>query len=328
MKALRIVFAGTPEFAVPALRALAQSDHEIVGVLTRPDRPRGRGRQIAASPVKEAALAYGFPICQPATLATVEERAELERWRPQLLVVVAYGLILPPAVLALPPLGCLNIHASLLPRWRGAAPIQRAILAGDAETGISIMQMDAGLDTGPVLLERRIPIDRTAMSGTLHERLASLGAEALLEALGEIAAGAARPRAQPAEGATYAAKISKSEALIDWTVPARAIERQVRAFNPWPGAQTRLAGEPLRILAAYAEESAGPAASGAVAPAEPGTLASAEPGTIAAIRRDAIVVDCGVGRLALTEVQRPGRKPLRTAEFVNAGRLAPGQRLG
>jgi methionyl-tRNA formyltransferase len=309
---LRIAFAGTPEFALPALQALIESGHEIVGVLTRPDRPRGRGRQIAPSPVKEVAVAHALPISQPETLATSEGRAALETWRPELLIVVAYGLILPPSVLALPPRGCLNIHASLLPRWRGAAPIQRAILAGDAETGISIMQMDSGLDTGPVLLERRMGIDPTATSGTLHEQLANLGAEALLEALRELAAGRARPRPQPAEGATYAAKIGKSEALIDWRSSATAIDRQIRAFNPWPAAETRLDGEPLRVLGARAEEGTEPA----------------EPGTITDIRRDAIVVRCGEGRLALTQLQRAGRKPLPAADFINAGWVAPGRHLG
>ncbi|HEY2590245.1 MAG TPA: methionyl-tRNA formyltransferase [Steroidobacteraceae bacterium] len=309
---MRIAFAGTPEFALPALRALTESGHDIVGVLTRPDRPRGRGRQIAPSPVKEAALAYGLPIFQPETLASPESRAVLESWRLELMVVVAYGLILPASVLALPPRGCLNIHASLLPRWRGAAPIQRAILTGDAETGISIMQMDSGLDTGPVLLERRIPIERAATSGTLHERLARLGAEGLLEALREIAAGSAHPRPQPDAGVTYAAKIAKSEALIDWRASALAIERQVRAFNPWPYAETRFDGEPLRVLAAQAEGGAG----------------SAEPGTIIATRRDAILVRCGDGRLALTELQRPGRKPVAAGDFVNAGRVKSSQRLG
>jgi len=297
---------------LPALRALTESGHEIVGVLTRPDRPRGRGRQIAPSPVKEAALAYGLPICQPETLASAESRAALESWHPELLVVVAYGLILPANVLTLPGRGCINIHASLLPRWRGAAPIQRAILAGDAETGISIMQMDSGLDTGAVLLERRIPIERTATSGTLHDRLAQLGAEALLEALREIAAGTADPRPQSAAGVTYAHKIAKSEALIDWRGSALAIERQVRAFNPWPGAETRFAGEPLRVLAARAEDGA----------------AVGEPGTIIAARRDAVLVGCGDGQLALTELQRPGRKPVAAGDFANAGRLVPGQRLG
>lgn len=310
---MRIAFAGTPEFAVPALRALLGSGHPIVGVLTRPDRPRGRGRQIAPSPVKAAALDAGLPLSQPETLANPQDRAALEAWRPDLLVVVAYGLILLPGVLALPPLGCLNIHASLLPRWRGAAPIQRSILAGDAETGISIMQMGPGLDTGPVLLQRRIPIDRSATSGTLHERLATLGAEGLLEALREIDAGTAHPRPQPTEGVTYAAKISKSEALIDWRADAHVIERQIRAFNPWPYAETRLGGEPLRVLRAQIEESAAD---------------SAQPGTICAIRREAVLVRCGRGWLALTELQRPGRKPLPASEFVKAVRLVPGQRLG
>jgi methionyl-tRNA formyltransferase len=300
---------------VPPLRALIDSGHEIVGVLTRPDRAQGRGRQIAPSPVKAAALACGLPIAQPDTLATPEGRAALETWSADLLVVVAYGLILPASVLALPPLGCINVHASLLPRWRGAAPIQRAILAGDGATGISIMQMDAGLDTGPVLLERRIPIDPHATSGTLHARLAQLGAEGLLEALREIAAGTADPRPQSAEGVTYAAKISKSETLIDWRRDASAIERQIRAFNPWPGAQTRAGAEPLRILAARVDDL-------------DRCGSAAQPGTISAVRRDAIVVRCGAGQLALTELQRPGRKPLPAGDFLNAVRLTPGQRLG
>ncbi len=323
---MRIAFAGTPEFALPALRALTASGHEIVGVLTQPDRPRGRGRLVTPSPVKQAALAHGLPVSQPATLATRESQAELRAWRPQLLVVVAYGLILPASVLELPRLGCLNIHASLLPRWRGAAPIQRAILAGDAETGVSIMQMDAGLDTGPVLLERRVAIDRTMTSGVLHERLAALGAEALLEALRQIESGAAHPRPQPVEGATYAPKIAKSEALIDWRMSALEIERQVRAFNPWPIAETRLFGESLRILAASAENSAASAAAGA--PLQTESRGPEEAGTILAVRRDAILVQCGEGQLALTELQLPGRKALAAAQFANSGRLAPGLRLG
>jgi methionyl-tRNA formyltransferase len=337
---LRIAFAGTPEFALPALHALADSGHELVGVLTQPDRPRGRGRLVTPSPVKRAALARGLPISQPATLATAADRSALDAWWPDVLVVVAYGLILPASILELPRLGCLNIHASLLPRWRGAAPIQRAILAGDTETGVSIMRMDAGLDTGPVLIERRVPIERTATSGTLHDRLAALGAEALLDALRGIEAGTIRPRPQSAEGVTYAAKITKAEARIDWRASALAIERQIRAFNPWPIAETRVAGEPLRILAAQAGDGAPreTAAHGETqvpraidmspTAAVRGPAASAElPGTIVAVERGAILVRCGQGTLAVTELQRPGRNPQPADAFVNAVRLAPGQRL-
>jgi methionyl-tRNA formyltransferase len=319
---LRIAFAGTPEFALPALHALAASPHRLVGVLTQPDRPSGRGRRIQPSPVKLAARAYGLPVAQPQTLGTPEERAELGSWRPDLLVVVAYGLILPPAALELPRLGCLNIHASLLPRWRGAAPVQRAILAGDAITGVTIMQMDAGLDTGPILAQRSVPIDRTMTSGRLHDLLAALGAEALLGTLADVAAGAASPRAQPAEGVTYAAKIEKSDAQIDWRSSALQIERQVRAFDPRPAAETRLGEEPLRILAAHVLEREGAAGPSAA------DTSSAPAGTIIAVGRDAIVVSCGEGRLAITKLQRAGRKPLSARDFANAGRLASGQRLG
>ena len=247
MTALRVAFAGTPEFAVPALRALADSEHQLVGVLTQPDRPRGRGQVNAPGPVKVLALSLGLSVAQPHELGSAGALAELTAWRPEVLVVVAYGLILPRPVLGLPRLGCVNIHGSLLPRWRGAAPVQRALLAGDAVTGVTIMQMDAGLDTGPVLLQRSVPIGAHATSGELHAELATLGAAALLEALGALASGRAQPRPQSAAGVTYAAKIAKSEALIDWSADAVQIERQVRAFNPWPVAETRFAGEQLRV---------------------------------------------------------------------------------
>ncbi len=310
---MRVAFAGTPQFALPALSALASSPHELVGVLTQPDRPSGRGRRTQPGPVKLAAQAYGLPVAQPASLGTQEGLAALRAWRPEVLVVAAYGLILPPAVLDLPPLGCINIHPSLLPRWRGAAPIARAILAGDSQTGVTIMKMDSGLDTGPILLQRPVPIDRAATTGRLQETLASMGAGALLEALEQIAHGAARPRPQPAEGVAYAAKVEKAEAVIDWAASALDIERRVRAFDPWPVAETRWAGEPLRILAAHELANA------------PGT---AEAGTIVAARRDAIVVACGTGSLALTELQRAGRRRLSAAEFVTSGRISEGQRLG
>ena len=248
---LRIVFAGTPEFAVPSLR-VAASRGEVVAVYTQPDRPAGRGRKLTPSPVKVEALSRGLAVLQPETLRTEQSQEALRALRPDLMVVVAYGLLLPQAILDIPTYGCWNVHASLLPRWRGAAPIQRAILAGDRETGVTIMQMDEGLDTGPILLQRSLPIEATSTAATLHDRLAALGAEALLEALEGLERGDLVPRPQPAEGVTYAAKLEKSEALIDWSRTADEIERQVRAFDPWPVAETRFEGEQLRIHAAHA----------------------------------------------------------------------------
>lgn len=322
MTALRIAFAGTPEFALPPLHALARSRHQLTGVLTQPDRPKGRGQKTAASPVKQAALEYGVPVSQPLTLRTEEGRAELSSWNPDVLVVVAYGLILPPVVLSLPRFGCVNIHGSLLPRWRGAAPIHRAILAGDTETGVTIMQMDAGLDTGPMLLKRSLPIGPADTSGVLHDRLAELGASALIEALEAWTSGELEPVPQPAEGVTYAAKIEKSEALIDWQRDALDIDRQVRAFNPWPIAETRLDGEQLRIHAARAEPSAGDAR--AQIDGSPGI---AVPGEIIKITADAVLVKCGRGALAITEVQRPGKRPVSARDLANTVALA-GRRLG
>ena len=312
MSGLRVAFAGTPDFALPAFHALAGSRHSLVGVLTQPDRPKGRGRQLAASPVKLAALERGVPVSQPVTLKTEADRADLAAWQPDVLVVVAYGLILPRAALDLPRLGCVNIHASLLPRWRGAAPIQRAILAGDAQTGVSIMRMDVGLDTGPVFLERVVPIGPQETGGSLHDRLAAEGGTAIVKVLDDLAANSAQSRPQSEDGVTYAAKIDKAEALIDWRGEAAEIERKVRAFNPWPVAETRLEGEQLRIYTARATDEA---------PGAP------EPGTIAEIRADSIVVACGRGSLALTELQRPGRKPVAARDLINTLDLT-GRRLG
>lgn len=287
-----------------------------MGVLTQPDRPKGRGQQLAASPVKQVAEAAHLPLAQPETLRTAEGREALVRWNPDVLVVVAYGLILPVEALAIPRFGCVNIHASLLPRWRGAAPIQRAILAGDEETGITIMLMDAGLDTGPMLLQKRMPIGPRDTAGTLHDRLAAQGAEALLEALADLEAGTARTTPQPEEGVTYAAKLAKAEARIDWYARAIEIERKVRAFNPWPIAETRLHGEQLRILDAAAEME------------ESTRLAGQPPGTVLAITERALLVQCGLGRLAVYEVQRPGRRPVKARDFANSGAVRVGQSLG
>jgi methionyl-tRNA formyltransferase len=311
--ALRVAFAGTPEFARTALQAVLGSRHRVVGVFTRPDRPRGRGQQIGASPVKEAALAAHLPLSQPATVQGGAALDELTSWRADVLVVVAYGLILPQTLLDAPRLGSVNIHASLLPRWRGAAPIQRALLAGDAQTGITLMRMAAALDSGPILLQRSIGIGATDTSGRLHDELAELGAQTLLEGLDALAEGRLRAIPQPQDGVSYAAKINKSEAAIDWQRSAIEIDRQVRAFNPWPIAETRFEQSQLRILAARVEQGVG--------------VPAATPGTMVAVREDAIVVQCGAGRLALTRVQRPGRRAVVARDFAGSRALL-GQRLG
>ena len=302
---LRILFAGTPEFSVPPLRALLASGHSVVGVYTQPDRPAGRGRQVAVSPVKAVALEHGLPVHQPVSFKSLEDVAALEAVGADLMVVVAYGLLLPQRVLDAPRLGCVNIHASLLPRWRGAAPIQRAVLAGDAETGITIMQMEVGLDTGPMLLVRRLPIAPDETGGSLHDRLSVLGAEALMEALPGIEAGTLAPRPQDDALATYAKKLQKAEALIDWALPAPAIERQVRAFNPWPVAETRLDGEALRVWRAQAIDGQGGA-----------------PGAVVAVCRDGIDVATGDGRLRILELQPPGRRVMSARDFLNARDLS------
>jgi methionyl-tRNA formyltransferase len=269
---------------------------------------------MTASPVKAEALAAHLPLSQPATLQGGAALDELASWGADVLVVVAYGLILPPTVLAVPRLGGVNIHASLLPRWRGAAPIQRAILAGDSRTGITLMQMQAALDSGPILLQRSTGIRATDTSGSLHEELAKLGAEVLVEGLDALADGALRATDQPSAGVSYAAKIGKSEAVVVWQRSAVEIERQVRAFNPWPIAATRFEEQQLRILAVRIEEDAA-------------GMPAAAPGTVVAVLDDAVVVQCGEGRLALTHVQRPGRRPVVARDFAGSRALL-GQRLG
>ena len=298
---LRVVFAGTPEFSVPCLEACRASGAEVVAVYTQPDRPAGRGRKLTPSPGKQAALAADIPVEQPESLKSDQARAALAAYAPDLMVVVAYGLILPRKVLAIPRLGCWNVHASLLPRWRGAAPIQRAILAGDSESGVDLMQMEAGLDTGPVLLERRTPITGEDTGGSLHDRLSMLGADVLAEGLARVMSGETLiSRAQPDEGVTYAHKLDKAEARLDFTRPAIELERQVRAFDPWPVAEGEVAGETLRIWAARAIPGGG------------------APGSVLGMSRDGIDIACGEGALRVTALQRAGGKRITAADFCNA----------
>jgi methionyl-tRNA formyltransferase len=308
---LRIVYAGTPDFAVPALQALIDSPHEVVAVYTQPDRPAGRGRKLTPSPVKRLALEHGIPVEQPERLKPPEVQARLRDYAPDMMVVAAYGLILPRAVLEIPTHGCLNIHASLLPRWRGAAPIQRAILAGDAETGVTLMQMAPGLDTGDMLLKAATPVGRQDNAQDLHDRLARQGAQLLLRCLEDLQAGRLNPEPQDEALATYAEKLSKAEAELDWFLSAAVLDRQVRAFNPWPVAFTHIDGETLRIWAAEPVASA----------------VTATPGTVVAEGPQGIDVATGDGMLRLTRIQFPGGKPL-TVEQVVAGRSLLGKRLG
>ncbi len=304
-RGLAVFFAGTPAFALASLDAIAASRHRIAAVFTQPDRPSGRGRALAASPVKERALALGLPIRQPASLKDPEAAAEITALAPDVIVVVAYGLLLPPAVLAAPRLGCLNVHASLLPRWRGAAPVARAILAGDARTGVCIMRMEAGLDTGAVMLRREIAIGARETAGELEERLAREGGPAIVEALDALAAGRAAFEPQDEARATYAAKLTKSEARIDWREPAVQLERRVRALNPRPVAETTLDGAQLRVHQAE------------VAAAGHGPV----PGTIIGADAAGIDVMTGEGVLRLLRVQLPGRRVVAARELANARAL-------
>lgn len=313
---MRVAFAGTPEFAVPTLLALMGSPHQMVGILTQPDRPRGRGQRLSPSPVK-AAADPSVPLAQPATLRSPDDRAELAAWRPDVLVVVAYGLILPRAVLDIPRLGCVNVHASLLPRWRGAAPVERALLAGDETTGVTIMLMNEGLDTGPTLLQREVAIDPGDTGATLRARLAELGAPMLLEALQGLADGTLHPDPQPVEGVTYARKLEKREAPIDWSRPAAEIERQVRALQPWPVAETTrtdpLSGAPERLLVHAARVAAGGAAA---ASGRPGGVVETDGHHEAGYIR----VQCGDGCLDLLTLQRPGGQRLPASSFTRGPR--------
>lgn len=307
---MKVIFAGTPEFAAVALKALHDAGHEIPLVLTQPDRPAGRGMQMHASAVKQLALSYDIPVAQPISLRLDGKYAEdaksaqslLQSTPHDVMVVAAYGLILPRWVLELPRLGCINIHASLLPHWRGAAPIHRAIEAGDAETGVTIMQMDEGLDTGPMLIREALPIAADDTTGSLHDKLADLGGKLIVQTIGQLAQGHSLPATpQPESGVTYAAKITKEEAALDFTQPAQNLARKIRAFNPFPGATGNFNGVPIKIWRAQAE----PLASSS----QPGQLLAADTQT-------GIVVACGSGALRLLELQKPGGKRLSASEFL------------
>ncbi len=304
---MKLIFAGTPQFAAIALDALVTAGFDIALVLTQPDRPAGRGMRTLPSAVKTLALTRHLPLAQPASLREAEIQARLRSISAEFMVVAAYGLILPAALLAIPPRGCLNIHASLLPRWRGAAPVQRALLAGDRETGITIMQMDTGLDTGAMLLQERIAISDDDTAQTLQDKLAQLGARCIISALRQLPA----PRAQDPAAASYAQKISKREAAIDWSRSASDICRQIRAFNPAPGAATSWDGVTLKLWRA-----------------EPVALAGHAPGTIARADAHGIVVAAGSGAVQITELQRAGAKRLAAAAFLAGSALVPGARLG
>ncbi|MGH8751135.1 MAG: methionyl-tRNA formyltransferase [Burkholderiales bacterium] len=308
---MKIAFAGTPEFAAQALEHLQHAGFELGLVLTQPDRPAGRGMHTGISAVKQLALKHGLKLMQPPTLKDAAVVAEIKCRAPDVMVVAAYGLILPKTVLSLPRLGCLNIHASLLPRWRGAAPIQRALLAGDAETGISIMQMDSGLDTGPVLLQERLNIATDETAQTLHDKLARLGGECIVRVLQALESGALRSQPQTEQGATYAAKLDKGEAEIDWNKPASQIERAVRAFNPVPGASTRFNGEMLKIWKARFVESM-----------------QGAPGEIVKADVEGIMVACGGGGLRIEELQKAGGRRLTAQAFMAGFAVRTGTRLG
>ena len=318
MSPLRVVFAGTPDFAASSLAAVLDSEHEVVAVYTQPDRPAGRGRKLTPSPVKQLAQEHGLPVVQPASLKDADDQAELAALNADVMVVVAYGLLLPQAVLDTPRLGCINVHASLLPRWRGAAPIQRAIEAGDSVSGVTIMQMDAGLDTGAMLYEVRTPITSRTTGGDLHDRLAIQGANALIHVLDNLDNGSLEATPQPEEGVTYAAKLSKAEAELDFTQPAEQLARKIRAFNPWPVAWCTLGNDRLRLLMASVEQGEQP-------PSPPGTLL--EHGD------DHLRIACGEqGQevLCVSRAQLPGGKAMAIRDLLNARQtsLTVGVRLG
>lgn len=306
---MRVVFAGTPEFAVTALQAVLAAGHDVPLVLTQPDRPAGRGMAMQASPVKQLALKQGLPLHQPSSLKSGESRQPILDARADIMVVAAYGLILPQAALDIPRLGCVNIHASLLPRWRGAAPIQRAILAGDSGTGITIMRMEAGLDTGPMLLRESLAIAEGDTAATLHDKLAELGARMIVEALPRLERGELAGEIQPSDGVSYAPKLEKAEAALDWRRPAAELDRAVRAFNPFPGAFGQIDGQVIKVWRAELVSGRG------------------APGTVLAAGADGVVVACGEGALRLSVLQKSGGKRLAAGDFLHGFPLRPGQSL-
>ncbi|MCL4316633.1 MAG: methionyl-tRNA formyltransferase [Gammaproteobacteria bacterium] len=323
---LNIAFAGTPEFAATVLQALLDDKQQVCAVYTQPDRPAGRGRKLTPSAVKLLAQLHGLPVLQPSSLKNAEVQQNLRALQPDLLVVVAYGLILPRAVLEIPHLGCVNVHASLLPRWRGAAPIQRAILAGDSETGVTLMQMDEGLDTGPMLARRACPILPDDNAQTLHDRLATLGGALLVQSLPALAQGTLSATPQDDARATYAHKIEKREAQLNWRESALQLERCVRAFNPWPVAHTTWRGEMLRIWAA---ETLMPTHMDVLVSREAGSRerqnTHTTPGSVLATAKQGIDVAAGHGILRITRLQLPGGRPLSAEEFLNAHSLLDAQ---
>lgn len=308
---LKVVFAGTPEFAAEALTALINSEHEVIAVYTQPDRPAGRGRKLKASPVKQVAEKYNLPIYQPESLKSESDQQQLRELNPDVMIVAAYGLILPQVVLDIPRMGCLNIHASLLPRWRGAAPIQRAILAGDTETGITIMQMNAGLDTGDMLSTSTCPIEPSETAGSLHDKLATLGASSLLKTLDQLLSGKIKAVKQDDSQASYAHKLEKQEAQLDWTLSAEQLDRQIRAFNPWPVAFFLVDDQTVRVWDAEIIDKQGAA------------------GTVLQADKNGVDIACGHNSLRLLKLQPPGKKAMDVASFLN-GRsewLTPGKQL-
>ena len=312
---MKLIFAGTPEFAASALAVLLQAGHSVELVLTQPDRPAGRGMKALASPVKQLAMQHGLTVLQPASLKDPQAQAPLRECAADVMIVAAYGLILPQAVLDLPRLGAINIHASLLPRWRGAAPIQRAILAGDTETGISIMRMDAGLDTGPVLMKKTVPITEEETAQSLHDKLAALGAGLIVEALSIMGQSGLPEQPQPVEGVTYASKLDKAEACIDWTQPAQLVHRAIRAYCPFPGAHSAIKGAELKLWKATPST-------------WPADLPAVPPGSVIAADATGVSVACGEGLLIVQELQRPGARRLGAAEFLRGFPIASGDRFG
>ncbi|WP_084205769.1 methionyl-tRNA formyltransferase [Thiomicrorhabdus chilensis] len=307
---MKVIFAGTPEFSVAPLQALLDSNHDVIAIYTQPDRPAGRGRKLTASPVKQLALQHDIPVYQPNSLRDAEAQTALAELNADIMIVVAYGLILPKAVLEMPKYGCLNIHASLLPRWRGAAPIQRAIEAGDAETGVTIMQMDVGLDTGDMLYKMSTPIAAEDNAQSLHDRLSQMGSKALMETLAQLQAGQLTPEKQDETRVTYAEKLNKAEAEIDWTQPGETVLRKIQAFNPWPMAFTRFQEQPLRVLQArIADDTAQKEAN------------SKPAGLVIDVDKNGILITTGSRPIWLTQVQPAGKKPMAAYDFAQSRQL-------